>query len=254
MVYFIVLCRAVHIPRNTACVLLLISGLFLKPMWGRQNWLHLVSKNIKISREVELFHICISSAVFFRKANKKSFSPHPPQEILFIAEPEARMEESLVQSPLSALSLTGNICALPEVVHLHEGRGKGRREHMNFTEWVSWYKQEWFKHKHIPDIQVSDFASFKQKKCPTSLLETTLSDATISILLDKEGPEKPKLGRKAVLCSIKTDKMKQQLTRVWMGKTYTTQIHCFPVSACLHALHKDGKIPTTAHLAIPLAS
>lgn len=120
----------------------------------------------------------------------------PQQEILFIAEPEARMEESLVQSPLSALSLTGSICALPKVVHLHEGRGKGRREHMNFTEWVSWYKQEQFKHKHIPDIQVSDFAPFTQKKCPTSLLEPTLSDATISILLDKEGPEKPQLGRK----------------------------------------------------------
>lgn len=135
----------------------------------------------------------------------RSVSPqHPPcQEILFIAEPEARMQESLVRSPLSALSLTGNICALPEILHLHESRGKVGREHMNFTEWVSWYKQEWFKHKHIPDIQVFHFAPFIQKKCPTSLLEPTLSDATISILLDKEGPEKPELCTNAVLCSIK---------------------------------------------------
>lgn len=163
----IVLCCGVHISRNTACVLLLISGLFLKPMWGRQNWLHSVSKNIKISREVELFLLCISSAALFRKAthiaSKKCFSPAPScQEILFIAEPEERMQESLVQSSLSALSLTGNICTQPGMLHLHESRGKGGREHMNFTEWVSWYKQEWFKHKHIPDIQVSDFAPFIQ--------------------------------------------------------------------------------------------
>lgn len=41
--------------------------------------------------------------------------------------------------------------------------------------------------------------------------------------------------------------MKQQLRKVLVGRTYTTQTHCFPVPACLHALHEDGKTPTTAH-------
>lgn len=52
------------------------------------------------------------------------------------------MEESLVQSPPSALSLTGKICALPEVLHLHNSRGKGGREHMNFTESVDTNKND----------------------------------------------------------------------------------------------------------------
>lgn len=63
------------------------------------------------------------------------FLPNPPQKSYLLQN--QRQEWKKVWSkvlPPSALSLTGKICALPKVLHLHESRGKGGREHMNFTE------------------------------------------------------------------------------------------------------------------------
>lgn len=139
-------------------------------MRRRLKSLHLDSQNTKISREAEHFLPCISSVALLGEATHtakyKCFSPTPTQ-VLLIADLAARVEGSWVQSPLSALSLTGNICALSDVLHLHKSRGEGGREHVNFTEqWVSWYKHDWFKHKHIPDIQVSDSCSPSTEEVP----------------------------------------------------------------------------------------